>query len=44
MAHIMITPEWAKLIDFETIFPVAMQHLIAQPAQIGCWRAKSRAQ
>ena len=32
MARIRITPEWAKLIDFETTFPVAVQHLVAQPA------------
>ena len=32
MARIGITPEWAKLIDFETTFPVAVQHLVAQPA------------
>ena len=33
MARIRITPEWAKFIDFETTFPVAVQHLVSEPAQ-----------
>jgi hypothetical protein len=30
MARISITPEWAKLIDFETTFPQAVEELLAQ--------------
>ena len=30
MARITITPEWAKLIDFETRFPVAVQDLVGR--------------
>jgi hypothetical protein len=29
MARIAITPEWAKLLDFETRLPIAIEHLIA---------------
>jgi hypothetical protein len=32
MARISITPEWAKLLDFETRLPVAVEELIAQRA------------
>jgi hypothetical protein len=28
MARISIMPEWAKLLDFETRFPVAIEHLV----------------
>jgi len=30
MARITIVPDWAKLIDFETRFPVAVKQLVAQ--------------
>jgi Pyridoxamine 5'-phosphate oxidase len=30
MARIVITPEWSKLIDFETRLPIAIERLIAQ--------------
>jgi Pyridoxamine 5'-phosphate oxidase len=30
MARIRIVPEWAKLIDFETTLPVAVERLVAQ--------------
>jgi len=30
MARIVITPDWAKLLDFETRFPIAVEHLVAQ--------------
>lgn len=29
MARITLEPEWAKLIDFETRFPIAVQHLVS---------------
>jgi hypothetical protein len=32
MARIRITPEWAKLIDFETTLPVAVERLVAAQA------------
>jgi hypothetical protein len=32
MARIAITPEWAKVLDFETRLPVAVEELIAQRA------------
>lgn len=32
MARIRISPEWAKLIDFETTLPVAVEQLVAQQA------------
>lgn len=32
MARITITPEWAKLLDFETRLPIAVQQLVAQRA------------
>jgi Pyridoxamine 5'-phosphate oxidase len=31
MARISITPEWAKLIDFETTLPQALEELMAAP-------------
>jgi pyridoxamine 5'-phosphate oxidase-like protein len=30
MARIRIVPEWAKLIDFETTLPIAVERLVAQ--------------
>jgi hypothetical protein len=30
MARITLKPEWAKLIDFETRLPIAVQHLVSQ--------------
>jgi len=30
MARISITPEWAKLLDFETTLPQAVEELLAQ--------------
>jgi hypothetical protein len=32
MARISITPDWAKLLDFETRLPVAVQQLVARRA------------
>jgi hypothetical protein len=32
MARITITPEWAKLIDFETTLPSAVEELVLQQA------------
>ena len=29
MARITLRPEWAKLIDFETRFPIAIQQLVS---------------
>ena len=29
MARITLRPEWAKLIDFETRLPIAIQHLVS---------------
>ncbi len=33
MVHIVITPTWAKLIDFETTLPTAVEELIRQRAE-----------
>ena len=30
MARITITPDWAKLLDFETRFPIAVEQIVAQ--------------
>jgi hypothetical protein len=30
MARIVLVPEWAKLLDFETRFPVAVQGLVSE--------------
>jgi hypothetical protein len=35
MARITITPTWAKLLDFETTIPKAVEDLIAQHTQAG---------
>ncbi|MET0964762.1 MAG: pyridoxamine 5'-phosphate oxidase family protein [Nakamurella sp.] len=33
MVRIVMTPTWAKLIDFETTLPSAVQELVEQPAE-----------
>jgi hypothetical protein len=33
MVRIVITPTWAKLIDFETTLPTAIEELIRQRAE-----------
>jgi len=30
MARITITPDWAKLLDFETRLPIAVEQIVAQ--------------
>lgn len=36
MVRIVVTPSWAKLIDFETTLPSQVEELIRQRAQRGC--------